>query len=696
MKDSNKDMKQKLDIKSDKRQPIRAYKIDNKDKNINQQNQQRRPLTSSTNTNSKPINRSNNTNNIITQTKNSNSNNIPRKKIDKPEIKTQQRIEQKKTNNIINHSSNIQNNSQKTKTVKNLNPQSPLNENNPLIQLPSKMELDNKALKLIMPYFDKNMSYTKKQAKNEEKVILLYDNKINELVNIYSFTEKYLFFITQTFGKICNPFYQIISITYNNDIKPYFAYFKNLVNIFETFSDNLKTLGHSIKHPLNEEENNNISELMNVEFDLNKSVEKLNLIYADIFSIITNNLKENVLNKPLYNKVDTVEPKFVENLQKMQKLINKLIHRREKLINKYKKEYEPLFYYYKDRKEKKAIELFNDLICMKDFLFMEYDLISYCNKAFVKIKKFLIDIELVFNDSTNLFCDYLEALKTMIKIYYDENRFIINPNILSKDMINNLNQLIEQDIRKKIEKKLSIKNIIEFSKEPKLRNEMNHLLLNYRDILIQSQILIEKNQIIEEITNFNLLNFKSTKYFFSFLLDLVPPIRKFNYEKFIQLKLYIKRDAGLFKKWRNTILLVTYQGHILFLDESSNISNNERIKEFTNNSIQVKENEGKEKITKEESKDTEKNEQNNEIIVKDEFNDGIVPNKLIHIFLKTSYGILIKEKKDDKFLFQLWSYLNGNKKSKEVDFDALNQDNLTKIINILNDNNDVNLTQIDK
>ena len=696
MKDSNKDMKQKLDIKSDKRQPIRAYKIDNKDKNINQQNQQRRPLTSSTNTNSKPINRANNTNNIITQTKNSNSNNIPRKKIDKPEIKTQQRIEQKKTNNIINHSSNIQNNSQKTKTVKNLNPQSPLNENNPLIQLPSKMELDNKALKLIMPYFDKNMSYTKKQAKNEEKVILLYDNKINELVNIYSFTEKYLFFITQTFGKICNPFYQIISITYNNDIKPYFAYFKNLVNIFETFSDNLKTLGHSIKHPLNEEENNNISELMNVEFDLNKSVEKLNLIYADIFSIITNNLKENVLNKPLYNKVDTVEPKFVENLQKMQKLINKLIHRREKLINKYKKEYEPLFYYYKDRKEKKAIELFNDLICMKDFLFMEYDLISYCNKAFVKTKKFLIDIELVFNDSTNLFCDYLEALKTMIKIYYDENRFIINPNILSKDMINNLNQLIEQDIRKKIEKKLSIKNIIEFSKEPKLRNEMNHLLLNYRDILIQSQILIEKNQIIEEITNFNLLNFKSTKYFFSFLLDLVPQIRKFNYEKFIQLKLYIKRDAGLFKKWRNTILLVTYQGHILFLDESSNISNNERIKEFTNNSIQVKENEGKEKITKEESKDTEKNEQNNEIIVKDEFNDGIVPNKLIHIFLKTSYGILIKEKKDDKFLFQLWSYLNGNKKSKEVDFDALNQDNLTKIINILNDNNDVNLTQIDK
>ena len=698
MKGINKDVNQKLNEKNERKPQIRPNK---NDKNYIQS---KRPLTSSTNSNTKPTNKliiSSNTNNTnSTKTSNNSTaqiknNNIPRKIPDKPEIKTQPKFDPKKLSNKINNSSNIINISQRPKTAQNPIPinQSPLNEINPLIQLPQKMELDNKAMKSIMPYFEKNMTYTKKLAKNEEKVILLYDKKINELINIYSFTEKYLDFITQTFGKICNPFYQILSSTYKNDIKPYFAYFKNLVNIFDTFSEHLKTLGHSIKHPTNEEENNNISELLNEEFDLNKSVEKLNLIYADIFSIITNNLKENVLNKPLYTKVETVEPKFVENLNKMTKLVNKLIHRRDKLINKYKKDFEPLFYYFKDRKEKKALELFNDLVCMKDFLFIEYDLISYCNKAFVKIKKFLKDIEIVFNDSTNLFCDYLEALKTMIKIYYDENRFIINPNILSKGMISNLDKLIEQDIRKKIEKKLSIKNIIEFSKDPKLRNEMNHLLLNYRDILIQSQIMIEKNQIIEEITNFNLLNFKSTNYFFSFLLDLVPQIRKFNYEEYIQLKLYLKRDAGLFKKWRNTILTVTYQGHILFLEESSNLSNNEKIKESNNNSIQIKEGTNNENEIKEESKI---NEDDKEIIVKDELSNGIVPNKLVHMYLKTSYGILIPEKKDDKYLFQLWSYYNGNKKSKELYFDALNQDNLTKVINILNDNNDVNITQIDK
>ena len=690
MKGSNKDMNQKLNGKNEKRQTqVRANKIDKKDKNITQP---KRPLTSSINTNSKNNDRYN-------RNMHDKNTNIQKNKIDKPEIKTQIKIESKrpniKLNTKLNNNISSSSKKEKIKTEPNITIRPLILEKNPLIQLPSKLELDNKALKSIMPYFEKNMSYTKRLAKNEEKVITQYDKKIDELINIYSFTEKYLNFITLTFGKISDPFYQILSTTYTNDIKPYFAYFKNLVNIFETFSDNLKTLGHSIKHPTSEEENNNIGELMNVEFDLNKSVEKLNLIYADIFSIITNNLKENVLNKPLYNKVETVVPKFVENLTKMNKLINKLKHRREKLINKYKKEYEPLFYYYKDRKEKRAPELFNDLVCMKDFLFIEYDLISYCNKAFVKIKQFLKDIEIVFNDSTNLFCDYLEALKTMIKIYYDENRFIINPDILPKDMINNLDKLIEQDIRKKIEKKLSIKNIIEFSKDSNLRNEMNHLLLNYRDILIQSQILKEKNKIIEEITNFNLLNFKSTKFFFQFLSDLVPEIRKFNYENFIQLKIFVKRDAGLFKKWRNTILIVTYQGHILFLEESSSLSNNEKLKESKNNNSQIQKSINRENEIKEEANIIE-NKNNKDIIVIDELSNGIIPNKLIYIYLKTSYGILIPEKKDDKYLFQLWTYYNGNKKVKELYFDAMDQETLTQVINILNDNNDVNITQIDK
>ena len=398
MKNSNKNQNKQIHGKINNNPQLKGNKIDKKDKIIPQQ---KRPLSSSVNTNLNKIN------NIKPNIQNKNNNQKQRN--DKPR-NIQSKIDSKK---IISNNNNI-----KIDEPKNISFQNKLPKISDIFnQKTIKINLDEKTISSFMPYFDKNMTYTKRLAKNEEKVILLYDKKIDELVNIYDFKEKYLFFISQTFGKICHPFHQILSITYTNDIKPYFAYFKNLVHIFESFSDNLKSLGHSIKHSTDEEENTNISELMNVEFDLNKSVEKLNLIYADIFSIITNNLKENVLNKPLYNKVETVEPKFLENLNKMQKLVNKLMHRREKLISKFKKEYEPMFYYYKDKETKRAPDLFNNLVCMKDFLFIEYELISYCNKAFIKIRNFLKEIELLFNDSTNLFCDYLEALKTMIKIY---------------------------------------------------------------------------------------------------------------------------------------------------------------------------------------------------------------------------------------------------------------------------------------
>jgi hypothetical protein len=195
----------------------------------------------------------------------------------------------------------------------------------------------------------------------------------------------------------------------------------------------------------------------------------------------------------------------------------------------------------------------------------------------------------------------------------------------------------------------------------------------------------DKNNIIDEITNFNLQSFKSTKYFFSFLKDLVPPILKFNFQNVIQLKLTVKRDPGILQKWRNTLLVVTHQGHILFLEESplknpSEKPNESEIK--AENESKINEKKKKLKIT--------------DYIIIDELSEGILPNKLVYMYLKTSYGIRGNGKKDDKFVFQIWSYYTGNKKGKQLTLDALTQENLTKIINILNDNNDVNLTQINK
>ena len=95
-------------------------------------------------------------------------------------------------------------------------------------------------------------------------------------------------------------------------------------------------------------------------------------------------------------------------------------------------------------------------------------------------------------------------LKTMIRIYYKENKKILLPKILPEKMLNDLEKLLNLNIRKNIEKKFCIKNIIEHYHDEKLRNEINHILLKFHDIFSKYKI-INKNDTNRRIDQYEIL-----------------------------------------------------------------------------------------------------------------------------------------------------------------------------------------------
>ena len=392
----------------------------------------------------------------------------------------------------------------------------------------------------------------------KEKINDIYLKKVNDLSNIYNYTSNYLAFISQMFKKISEPFYSKLSSSYINNVKPYLKYFKELVHILNTFSEKLNVLNSSVEDKKDENEDEN---LIRVENNLNSAIKKLNIVFADTSSSIVKNLKETIINKPLFAKFESIEGKFEDNFHKMLNLISQLEQYRIKYNNEYNKKYVNIFNTY----IQKYNEMDNYLITMKDFFIIEDDIVNTANQCIEKINKFLEDIKKLYEDSTSIFCDYLEMLKIMIKIYYEENKKIILTNVLSEKMVNDLEKLVGQDIRKNIEKKFCIKNIIEYYRDEALRNDINHLLLKYQDILVQYKIL--ENDDINNLSLFNIKNFKSTELFFKFLLSLIPPKFKVNYEDLIQFKTNVKRDCGIFKGWKESNLVISYQGHILFFDE---------------------------------------------------------------------------------------------------------------------------------
>ena len=681
MKDNNQDNNIKKEEKKDNNHP-QAQEAKNRTKVV--KNELNNNKKSKNEINNKEIN-----NKVINNKENND------KRINDKIIKKDNKINDKKVNNQKNDN-NINNNINTNEIKKeelnhNHNPNNKSGNN---IDFMKKEKSPTKILSSVV-------------TTGKEKINDLYLKKVNDLSNIYAFSSNYLSFISQVFKKLCEPFYSKLSSSYINNVKPYLKYFKELVNILISFSDKLNNLHSSIEE---KKDDNEEESLIRVENNLNSAVKKLNIIFADTSSVIAKNLKENIINKPLFAKFETIEGKFEENFHKMLNLISQLEQFRIKFDNEYNKKYLNIFNTF----IQKYNELDNYLIQMKDFFIIEYDIINAANKAMRRVTKFIEDIKKLFEDSTNIFCDYLEMLKIMIKIYYEENKKIILPNVLTEKMINDLEKLIGQDIRKNIEKKFCIKNIIEHYQDEALRNEINHLLLKYQDILGQYKIL--KGDEINNISHFNIKHFKSTEIFFKFLLSLIPPTFQVNYDDVIQFKTDVKRDCGLFKGWKECHMIISYQGHILFFDEepvpkteersesgnfnivndnNKTVNNNIENNNNNNNEINNRKSLGLSEIVN--NKNIEKNNDNiigqlkeskfGEDFKKEEVKYGIVPDKLSIMYYKNSYGIRKKEKKQGKYLFEIWEKAIGNKKNKINVIDALDQKNLENILLELTETN---------
>ena len=507
----------------------------------------------------------------------------------------------------------------------------------------------------------------------KEKTNDIYRNKTKELSKIFLYTVNYLIFLSELFKKISEPFYSELSTTYIYYIKPLLKYFKDLSSILSNFSDKINILNSSINPELYSSNEDN---LIHSENNFNLSVKKINTSLVEVYHNISKELNE-IINKPLFSKYANIETKFEENFHKMLSLISNLEQFRIKYNSDFSKKHLNNFNLFIN----KFNEIDNYLIKMKNFISIEYDIVNNANLAMTIAENFINEIQKLYHDSLNIFCDYLEMLKIMIKIYYKENKKIILPKILSEETTTDLEKLLSQNIRKNIEKKFSIKNIIEHYHNEKLRNEINHLLLKYQEIFSKNKIYISED--IDDISKFNLKYLKTNEIFFNFLRLLIHPKYQVNYADGIQFKTEVKRDCGLFKGWKECHLVISYQGHILFFDKENinnkKINNTIESHSVIMNNIKIRKNIGLDEL-------------NNNQFLKDNLNEeddkfGINPNNLSIIYYKTSYGIKKRTEKQGKFLFEIWEKGIGNKKNKINIIDALNAKNLENILLELTETN---------
>ena len=528
-----------------------------------------------------------------------------------------------------------------------------------------KYQKDGQTLIVENPNFSVKQLNYKYKINQLNKIMIIYIRKINELEDKYNFTNQYLFYIIKLFEKISYPYIFSLSLIFKNDIKPNLKYFQEISPIFAEFSEKMQNIQNKLLENSNLNKNKK-NEMTYMHSNLNESVQKLNNIYSNNFNNTSKNIQNLIINNPLYSKVDEIENKFTENYNKIVAYINELIHSQQKFTDKYKKDIFPFFTGIKERLN--DISFYQFLTSGKDFIFIEKEIISYINKIYSKISQFLINMEIILKDSHNTFYDYLELLNNIIKLFYMENKNILNmPSLLPNKSIVNLDNLLKKEnIRKNIEKSFSFKKIIENSDNEKLFNEINHFLLNYRDLLLQYNFV--KNDEIEEVINFNLIKYNTATSFIQFLMKLIPSKIQITFKEVIELKMDVKRNPGILKGWKNCLLITTYQGHIYIFDKEGDADITR--KDIINSIIE---------------EDNIKNKKQ-EINENEDLFQAIKNNKLIANYWRDNLGIVKLLSNDDKKLVQLYEDYLGFRQYRPIIIDVINDTNLNNLINTISIN----------
>ena len=407
---------------------------------------------------------------------------------------------------------------------------------------------------------------------------------------------------------------------------------------------------------------------------LNKPIDdKLNNIYADNFNKASKNIQNYINDNKLLMKLETIEPKFVEILNKMNLFLNKLIKRRTKFNDKYQKEFLPYFTGIKQKLNDPSFLQY--LTFGKDFLFIEHIILSSSNKIYSKISQFLVNMEFLFKESLNIFYDYLELLNNLIKLYYNENKNVLNIASLipNKSIINFNNLMKSKNIRKSIEEKFSFNKIIENNEDEKVFNDINHLLLNYRDLLTQYSYV--KNDDIEDVIKFNLINYQSSESFTQFLMNLIPSKFPFEYKDVVELKMDIKRNSGIIKGWKNSLLIITYQGHILIFDKDGDAMGKNDISSSIQNDKKISRSQIINSIIGEVDSKKEAKNKNEDLY------EAIKNNKFITNYWISSFGIARLNSKDDKKLVQIHEDYMGFRQYRPIIIDVIDDNNFNNLMN---------------
>ena len=390
---------------------------------------------------------------------------------------------------------------------------------------------------------------------NNVKDIML--SKLNEVRNNYNFAMNYSLGIINILkyfnGLLCD---RVFTSLYES--KNYVKFFKELNSVYNSIAEQIQKQTSYVKDQ---------SAMPKIMDDcLKQMIENTQTALYNKYLSLSNALTELILGEGLITTMESCYTKL-ENIKKeIMKRITKIENRRKKLEKLYKSKYEILFdeLITFNNTDQNGLAMYEDI---SDFIVIDLELGAKVNKMYQKTNAFLTDLKDLAKNMNVLFIKYSTTLRNALMNYVQECK-----KIYTNEMANVFEQAeiyCEGMLKPEIDQSFQIHKIFALPEDIEIINEH---LKTYQHLLKCLKRTNNNNNsnssYLNNESNFEIQSYSNVEEVYELLIKVNPKGDiVMNWDMLITDTFKVKRDPGMFKGWKDAVLYITKQNHIVVYDE---------------------------------------------------------------------------------------------------------------------------------
>ena len=454
--------------------------------------------------------------------------------------------------NIIQNNENIQQNQNPNVIQNNENKIIENEENKNVINEVQQPKVDGKLEEL-------RTDTPSSSIKDKEETIAIIKSKIKEIRTNYNFYNQYHDIIFKIIKSLEDLTYEKITNSVQDSLN-YLSFFKNCSELYSKFAEQIKNSNKIITSTTQKPK-------MNDNF-LNDVMQDTQNIFYQNLSKFSTGLKQNIIAKgplsKLIEKTNKIEVIKKTNLRKFIEIVEK----RKKFYKKYKAYQNLLNSFLPEENINNNNNINNNaivnqipgLVDSPDFVCVIKELSEAINKLILENNLFVIETKDALHSINNLFVDINNLVKESILIYIQESKIFFGTDVNKKfEEIENYFKKLEE------EQKDNIFKLDKIFSEQKDKDNIFNLLQQYFELLNNSEKV--KKELISDKNTFSIEQYPNIINFFEWLISISPQPKDISIDELIDKKMEVKRDPGIFSRWKKEVMVFTKQHHVILFDK---------------------------------------------------------------------------------------------------------------------------------